>query len=83
QKTTQSLLWKMVSASYEILNASRLNVPMACWLCYDINPPYYEAIRVNFTYSLSVEEAASLWQWGDRREGLTMKHVTGSGACIG
>ncbi|NWV42012.1 ENV1 protein, partial [Grantiella picta] len=78
-------LWKMVQASYRALNETNPNMTEACWLCYNIRPPYYEAIAVNqpYKYSNAVTSPACRWAGKKRENGMTLQHVRGKGSCIG
>ena len=42
----------LVGRLYLEMNASQLNLIKACWLCFDIAPPYYEGLAVGVTHSL-------------------------------
>lgn len=33
--------------AFKVLNATNPEATEACWLCYEISPPYYEAIGYN------------------------------------
>ena len=69
--------------TYGALNHSSPNATQSCWLCYTLNPPYYEAVGLNATYNLSTLSNPLQCSWGDRKVGLTMKEVWGSGTCLG
>uniref|UniRef100_A0A8D0FNG3 Envelope glycoprotein n=1 Tax=Strix occidentalis caurina TaxID=311401 RepID=A0A8D0FNG3_STROC len=60
-------LWKIVQAS---LHLTHPELTTHCWLCYDVQPPYYEAIGTRTPFNRS-------------NEGITMQHVKGTGTCIG
>ena len=45
--------------------------------------PHYEAVGLNATYNLSTLSNPPQCSWGDRKVGLTMKEVQGSGTCSG
>ncbi|NXP56799.1 ENV2 protein, partial [Heliornis fulica] len=70
-------LWKVMQATYNALNRINPELTNECWLCYNIEPPYYEAIGIKEVH------APPQCSWGDRKKGITMQHVSGKGACIG
>lgn len=41
-----SALWKVMQASYGIINKTNPELTKECWLCYNIRPPFYEGIGV-------------------------------------
>ncbi|NXJ26399.1 ENV2 protein, partial [Dicrurus megarhynchus] len=68
------------------LNRTRPNLTNECWLCYNIRPPYYEAVgkssRVRWSNGTNPQECP----WNDKKghiQGITLQHVTGKGKCIG
>ncbi|NXS31354.1 ENV1 protein, partial [Pomatostomus ruficeps] len=79
-------LWKVMKASYEVLNRTNPNLTEHCWLCFDIKPPFYEAIgvlnkgrRVNGTNS-----PQCLWKAKkEQSQGITLTQVKGKGRCMG
>ncbi|NXS29315.1 ENV2 protein, partial [Pomatostomus ruficeps] len=84
--TDSNTLWKIMQASYKVLNKTNPNVTEHCWLCYDVRPPYYEAIGVDAKakWVNSSNPAQCDWKKGkDQQEGITLSQVTGKGRCIG
>ncbi|NXF00400.1 ENV2 protein, partial [Menura novaehollandiae] len=79
-------LWKLIQASYQVLNMTNLNLTEHCWLCYTIQPPFYEAIglianlkRINGSNPLQC-----LWKKKEnsQNQAITLAQVTGKGRCI-
>ena len=56
-------LWKLLTAAYEALNRSDPEATRACWLCYDIKPPFYEAIGLAAPFSQSDEDSPAACKW--------------------
>ncbi|NXT16847.1 ENV2 protein, partial [Prunella fulvescens] len=81
-----SALWKVIQATFKVLNYTYPNLTSGCWLCYMINPPFYEALwsstkpkRVNGT-----NPKECLWKNGTNNSPrISMVQVTGKGRCIG
>ncbi|NWX67301.1 ENV2 protein, partial [Promerops cafer] len=79
-------LWKVMQATYGVLNSTHPNLTNGCWLCYMINPPFYEALgstakpkRVNGT-----NPRECLWKKGrENTPGVTMAQVSGKSRCVG
>uniref|UniRef100_A0A8D0G0W6 Envelope glycoprotein n=1 Tax=Strix occidentalis caurina TaxID=311401 RepID=A0A8D0G0W6_STROC len=83
---SQDPLWNLMQASYRALNKSKPNLTEECWLCYNIRPPYFEAIgrpgRIRWSNGSNPRECP----WNDQRnhmQGITIQFVTGQGKCIG
>ncbi|NXE44473.1 ENV1 protein, partial [Ptilorrhoa leucosticta] len=81
-----STLWKMIQASYQVLNQTHPKLTKECWLCYSIKPPYYEAMgypgRARGKNGTNPPECV----WGGRDQnapGITLASVTGKGICVG
>ncbi|NXS64312.1 ENVT1 protein, partial [Brachypteracias leptosomus] len=81
---TYSALWKIMQASFEVLNRTFPNLTQECWLCYDIRPPFYEAIGTSAKIKRSNESSPDECQWVNRNitdetPGITIAKVTGNG----
>lgn len=72
-----------MQAAYQALNETNPNFTTSCWLCYDIEPPFYEGIALSSPYNTSTEESPSQCKWNKRKVGITLQQVRGSGWCIG
>ncbi|NWQ87466.1 ENV1 protein, partial [Burhinus bistriatus] len=74
-------LWKMMQASYQVLNKTNPNLTERCWLCYGINPPFYEAVGVSDApiRANSLNPAQCIWD--TEKQGITLAQVVGSGVC--
>ncbi|NWQ71852.1 ENV2 protein, partial [Neopipo cinnamomea] len=77
-------LWDILRASYHVLNFTNPNITEHCWLCYDIRPPFYEAIGIASKVRKvnGANPARCLWN-EENRQGMTMSQVSGAGRCIG
>ncbi|NXY87192.1 ENV2 protein, partial [Alcedo cyanopectus] len=79
-------LWKLLNTTYLVLNSTNLNIMAHCWLCYDIRPPFYEAIGIASEPKVMSGNIPPQCRWGTEKEnspGVTMQHVSGQGSCIG
>uniref|UniRef100_A0A673URV9 Envelope protein n=1 Tax=Suricata suricatta TaxID=37032 RepID=A0A673URV9_SURSU len=76
-------LWKLLTATYKTLNLTDPNLTKACWLCYDIKPPFYEAIGLIAPFNLSNDTSPAACKWDRKGLGLTFQTVTGTATCIG
>jgi hypothetical protein len=76
-------LWDLMDAAFLTLNHTNPNMTNSCWLCYDVRPPFYEAIGLNVTYDNSTSENPTQCSWEDRKRGLTIQQVSGQGTCLG
>lgn len=79
-------LWKLLNSTYQILNFTNPNLTTHCWLCYDIRPPFYEAVGIPFQPTLMNGPNPKQCQWTTGKEnnpGITMQSVSGQGRCIG
>uniref|UniRef100_A0A663F1M2 Uncharacterized protein n=1 Tax=Aquila chrysaetos chrysaetos TaxID=223781 RepID=A0A663F1M2_AQUCH len=81
----QDPLWDMMQTSYLALNSTRPDLTEDCWLCYNVRPPYFEAIgktsKIRWSNGTNPQEC----DWGEknRTRGITLQMVTGQGRCIG
>uniref|UniRef100_A0A672UGJ4 Envelope glycoprotein n=1 Tax=Strigops habroptila TaxID=2489341 RepID=A0A672UGJ4_STRHB len=76
-------LWKLMQTSYRVLNISNPNLTESCWLCYGIEPPFYEAIGDTRKPKRSNMTSPAECNWGQETVGVTLTQVSGSGRCIG
>ncbi|NWV44557.1 ENV1 protein, partial [Grantiella picta] len=79
-------LWKMIQASYEVLNQTHPELTKNCWLCYSNRPPYYEALGYpNKIRKVSgINPAECKWEGRENNSpGITLASVTGKGICVG
>ncbi|NXT37628.1 ENV2 protein, partial [Pelecanoides urinatrix] len=78
-------LWKLMQASYLVLNNTNPNMTQHCWLCYDIKPPFYEAMGIHLEAKRvnGSNPIQCLWNSESRKPGLTTQYVSGRGRCIG
>uniref|UniRef100_A0A8C9AUF4 Uncharacterized protein n=1 Tax=Prolemur simus TaxID=1328070 RepID=A0A8C9AUF4_PROSS len=72
-------LWKTLTAAYEALNRSNPNATEACWLCYDIRPPFYEAVGVHCTWDCT----CPLLHVGLQRPRADTSGSHRNGTCVG
>ncbi|NXG26680.1 ENV2 protein, partial [Grallaria varia] len=76
-------LWKMMQASYQILNKTNPNLTEHCWLCYGIRPPFYEAVAITDTPTQSNGTNPTQCVWEPTKQSITLAQVVGSGVCVG
>lgn len=48
---SDNLLLGIIVQLFSVLNASKPDLTMACWLCYDTAPTYYESVATVGTFS--------------------------------
>ena len=75
--------FKVLDATFLSLNQSNPNLTNSCWLCYDVNPPFYEGIALNAPFYGSSENNPTQCKWGTPRRGITLSQVKGRGVCFG
>lgn len=71
----------MTNTTYQALNHTNPNETEACWLCYSIQPPFYESVAIMGNYNTA--NNSDTCRWGQKRPGLTLPVLTGNGTCIG
>ncbi|KAF1432210.1 MLV-related proviral Env polyprotein, partial [Spheniscus mendiculus] len=76
-------LWKLMQASYLILNKTSPNLTEHCWLCYGIRPPFYEAIGISQAPKRMNGSNPASCTWNTEKQGITLTQVIGKGVCIG
>ncbi|NXY56523.1 ENV1 protein, partial [Callaeas wilsoni] len=78
-----SSLWKLMQASYLVLNKTNPNLMEHCWLCYGVKPPFYEAVGVSDIPTWSNGTNPAQCKWNTEKQGITLEQVVGSGVCAG
>ena len=63
-------------------NASHPDLTNGCWLCYNIRPPYYEAVAFSSRFNVTSDVLACRWQQQPGSGWLTVGSITGIGTCI-
>ncbi|NXO56611.1 ENV2 protein, partial [Aramus guarauna] len=77
-------LWKLLNSTYQILNSTNPNMATNCWLCYDVRPPFYEAVGISSKPELATApDPTRCVRNTENGPGITMQHVSGQGRCIG
>ncbi|XP_077647024.1 MLV-related proviral Env polyprotein-like [Lonchura striata] len=79
-------LWDLMQASYHALNESKPNITKECWSCYNVRPPYFEAIGKPDKIQWSSGSNPRECPWNDQKnhtQGITIQLVKGQGKCIG
>nr|XP_036856122.1 MLV-related proviral Env polyprotein-like [Manis javanica] len=66
-------MWEMVQAVVETLNHTTLFLTDPCWLCYTGSPPFYEAIRITGSYTISNSHPT---YWDRKPWGLMIAQVS-------
>ena len=80
---TQDPLWAIVNATFMALNHTDPNATQSCWLCYNLCPPFYEAVGLNVSYNLSSDPNPPQCQWEEHKIGLMMEEVWRQAVCLG
>ena len=73
-------------ASSSILNKTNPELTKGCWLCYNIRPPFYEAVGVaaKLRRLNGTNPSQCLWKKNkESTQGITLSQVTGQGRCVG
>ncbi|NXE12532.1 ENV2 protein, partial [Lophotis ruficrista] len=76
-------LWKLMQASYLVLNKTNPNLTGHCWLCYGIKLPFHEAVGVKRKPRCINGTNPAQCIWGAEKQGITLTQVTGKGLCVG
>lgn len=83
QPSTQANLLKIMDKAFAALNATNPEATKSCWLCYDIAPPYYEAVAWNLSQQVLITNPVTPVGTSPKPTGLTLTMVSGKGLCLG
>ncbi|KFP08318.1 hypothetical protein N300_02225, partial [Calypte anna] len=75
--------FSVLDAAYRSLNHSNPNLTSSCWLCYDMQPPFYEGIAFKASITYSSNSNPTQCNWDTPRKGITLSQVRGKGVCFG
>ncbi|NWZ81768.1 ENV2 protein, partial [Poecile atricapillus] len=70
-------LYRMLDTAFLPLNQSNPNATESYWLCYDTQPPFYEAVALNNRPMRSNVEAPVQCHSGSPSRRITISHMTG------
>ncbi|NWU73234.1 ENV2 protein, partial [Pterocles burchelli] len=73
----------VLDATFWSLNQSNPNFTNSCWLCYDVNPPFYEGVALDAPFNYSSDINPTQCRWDTPRKGITLSQVRGQGTCFG
>ena len=79
-------LWKVMQATFKVLNDTYPNLTKECWLCYMVKPLFYEAIgsTAEHRWVNGTNPRECLWKKGqDSTPGISLAQVRGKGRCVG
>ncbi|NWS49597.1 ENV1 protein, partial [Probosciger aterrimus] len=76
-------LWKMMRASYQVLNKTSPDLTEHCWLCFGVRPPYYEAVGISDIPIQANGTNPPQCIWDIEKQGIMLAHVVGTGVCLG
>ncbi|XP_032913459.1 MLV-related proviral Env polyprotein-like [Catharus ustulatus] len=79
-------LWKVMQATFKVLNDTYPNITKECWLCYMVKPPFYEAIgsTAEHRWVNGTNPRECLWRKEqDNTPGISLAQVRGKGRCVG
>uniref|UniRef100_A0A8D2JH66 Envelope protein n=1 Tax=Varanus komodoensis TaxID=61221 RepID=A0A8D2JH66_VARKO len=76
----------LVSAVFKVLNGTNPNITETCWLCLSPQPPFYNGVGVNVSFSNFAnisysENYGSACPWG-LHPSITLEEFSGQGTCV-
>uniref|UniRef100_A0A8C9PNQ9 Envelope protein n=1 Tax=Spermophilus dauricus TaxID=99837 RepID=A0A8C9PNQ9_SPEDA len=74
-------LWKLLLKTYDVVNKTQPQMTESCWMCYDMQLPFYEGIALPGSYTLTSKVQDCRWE--PVESGLTLEKVIGKGSCVG
>lgn len=62
ENTLGAPLWKLLLKTYDVVNKTQPQVTESCWMCYDMQLPFYEGIALPGSFTLTSKVQDCCWE---------------------